>query len=138
MSSVTGGGSPYISSNDGGEGEFHSRYREGALLGQGEFGAVKLCTDLQAPTGSEELAVKILKKGITFKDNTLYSPLKPEVLQAECDILRELNGKNYCLALKGIYETPKVIYVLTELCSGGEMMDYGESLSLLSTFSTAM
>ena len=54
----------------------------------------------------------------------LYGALKPEVLQAECDILKKLDGKQYCLELKGIYETPKVMYVITELCSGGEMMEY--------------
>jgi hypothetical protein len=126
MSTVSGGGSLYIPNNDGGEEEFHARYLEGDLLGEGEFGAVKLCQDKKAGRDSEELAVKILKKDMTFKDD---SALKPQVLQAECDILRTLDGKNYCLELKGIYETPKVIYVVTELCSGGEMMDYGKSIS---------
>ena len=34
-----------------------------------------------------------LRKGFTFKDNTLYSPLKKEVLQGEVEILRQLNGE---------------------------------------------
>lgn len=121
---IGGRGTPYIVSNDGGEPEFHARYVEGRILGEGEFGAVKLCTDKTTTSSGEELAVKILKKGMVFKDNTLYGALKPKVLQAECIILKTLDGKNYCLELKGIYETPKVIYVVTELCSGGEMGSY--------------
>ena len=38
------------------------------MLGQGEFGAVKLCH--ATSNANKELAVKILKKGMTFKDNT--------------------------------------------------------------------
>jgi hypothetical protein len=42
---------------------------------------------------SKPLAVKYLRKGFTFRDNTLYSPLKKEVLQGEVEILRQLNGE---------------------------------------------
>lgn len=31
---------------------------------------------------------------------------------------------NYCLKLHSIYETPKLILMITELCAGGEMMEY--------------
>lgn len=31
---------------------------------------------------------------------------------------------NYCLKLHSIYETPRLILVVTELCAGGEMMEY--------------
>jgi hypothetical protein len=48
----------------------------------------------------------------------LYGALKPQVLQAECNILKTLGGKQYCLELIGLYETPKVIYIVTELFSG--------------------
>lgn len=40
------------------------------------------------------------------------------------EILRTLAGKNYNLKLMNIYETPKVIYMVTEFCGGGEMMEY--------------
>jgi len=42
---------------------------------------------MKDPSG-KPLACKILKKGVTFRDNTLYPALKPEVLQQECEILR--------------------------------------------------
>jgi calcium-dependent protein kinase len=39
-------------------------------------------------------------------------------------MLRTLEGKHHCLRLLGVYETNKSIYVVTELCAGGEMMEY--------------
>jgi serine/threonine protein kinase len=86
---------------------------------------VKLVHDMKANRGEgQPFACKTLRKGITLKDNVLYSALKPEVLQGECEILRTLAGQEYCLGLIAIYEAPKIIYVVTELCTGGEMMVY--------------
>jgi calcium-dependent protein kinase len=70
------------------------------------------------------MACKTLRKGVVFKDNTLFAPMKPEVLQCEVTILRTLAGEHYCMALTGVYETLRVIYVVTEYCAGGEMMEY--------------
>ena len=47
-----------------------------------------------------------------------------EVLQCEVDILRTLAGQHYCLFLVAVYETPRMIFMVTEYCSGGEMMEY--------------
>mmetsp|Transcript_19415 Transcript_19415/g.27445 ORF Transcript_19415/g.27445 Transcript_19415/m.27445 type:complete len:654 (+) Transcript_19415:248-2209(+) len=113
----------FIEDAEGDEEAFHKQFLEDRVLGEGQFGIVKMVHDVRDPTG-QPLACKTLRKGVTFKDNTLYSPLKPEVLQQECDILRSLGGKHYCLGLIGIYETPKFIYMVTEFCSGGEMMEY--------------
>ena len=46
------------------------------------------------------------------------------MLRGEVQILRTLDGKNYNLKLVSIFETPKVIYMVTEFCGGGEMMEY--------------
>lgn len=121
----SGGRESFVSDNDGDEEAYHNRFLEDRILGQGEFGVVRMVIDMKAKGGEgEPAACKMLRKGVVFKDNTLYSPLKPEVLRSECAILRTLAGKYYCLDLVAIYETPKLIYVVTELCSGGEMMEY--------------
>jgi serine/threonine protein kinase len=39
-------------------------------------------------------------------------------------MLKKLAGKCYCLKMVSIFETPKVIYMVTEFCGGGEMMEY--------------
>uniref|UniRef100_A0A7S3KW36 Protein kinase domain-containing protein n=1 Tax=Amphora coffeiformis TaxID=265554 RepID=A0A7S3KW36_9STRA len=114
-----------IENSDGGEDAYHKRYMEGEVLGEGEFGQVRLVHDMtQGKDQNTPFASKILKKGMVFKDNTLYSPIKPEVLRGEVEILKKLAGKHYNLKLMSIYETPKVIYMVTEFCGGGEMMEY--------------
>jgi serine/threonine protein kinase len=122
---------------DGGEDDYHKRYLEDQILGEGEFGVVKMVHDVTAaaqqnanPNGKAQnqqqtpFACKLLRKGAVFKDNTLYSPIKPEVLAAEIEILRTLGGKHYCLKMEAIYETRSCLYMVTEFCSGGEMMEY--------------
>lgn len=116
----------YISSATGGERDYQERFLESKTLGQGEFGVVKMVHDVKNKDliGSQPLAVKYLKKGFTFKDNTLYTPLKKEVLQGEVEILRALNGEQYNLKLIAVYESPSMIYMVTEYCEGGEMMPW--------------
>lgn len=112
---------------DGDEQDYHKRYLEDQILGQGEFGVVKMVHDVTK--GPEELnsaplACKILRKGIVLKDNVIYTPLKPEVLRGEIEMLRILGGRQYCLKLCGVYESPRILYMITEYCGGGEMIEY--------------
>jgi serine/threonine protein kinase len=119
------GSAPIIETPDGNEEDFHSRYIEDRVLGEGEFGVVKLVHDMREPDEAKNtMACKVLRKGVVFKDNTIYAPLKPEILKSEVEILRTLNGEHYCMALKSVYETSRAIFVVTEYCAGGEMMEY--------------
>ncbi len=79
----------------GGEKEYQERFLETKKLGEGEFGEVKLVHDVKESdtTKARYLACKYLRKGFTFKDNTLFPPLKKEMLQGEVEILRRLNGE---------------------------------------------
>ena len=121
-----GGGGILIDSPDGNEDDFHKRFLEDHVLGEGEFGVVKMVHDMRSQE-NQPLACKTLRKGVVFKDNVLYTPLKPEVLRGEINMLRALKTdkkNNYCLKLHSIYETPRLILLVTELCAGGEMMEY--------------
>lgn len=123
---------------DGGEEDYHKRFLEDDVIGEGEFGQVRLVHDVRqqssssaataAPGGKERKAVpyacKVLRKGITFRDNTIYSPIRPDVLKGEVEILRLLEGQQYCLGLAAVYETPRAIYLVTEYCGGGAMTEY--------------
>mmetsp|Transcript_14439 Transcript_14439/g.21282 ORF Transcript_14439/g.21282 Transcript_14439/m.21282 type:complete len:577 (-) Transcript_14439:76-1806(-) len=135
MGGCLSGGDLYIPNNAGNEEAYYSRFLEDKkILGEGEFGVVKLVHDMTSEGGQgEPLACKTLNKGIVFKDNTLYSPLKPHVLKNECEILQTLAGKHFCLDLIVIYESPKHIFLVTELCSGGEMMEYVSKQKSLTT-----
>lgn len=104
-------------SESGTEAEYKATFEEKKVLGEGEFGVVKLVVKRNDPS-EEPYAVKLLNKGFVFKDNTLYTPMKPEVLKMELDILRELNGQKFNLALEAIYESSSKVYMITEMCSG--------------------
>ena len=161
--SSMGGSGMILDSTDGGEGDYHNRFIEDRVLGEGEFGIVTLVHDMttrhakklsmsQNGTSNNDqnnvdrsrsnrkivfdndksgcdyddssMACKMLRKGMVFKHNTVYAPLKPEVLRREVSILRKLDGKNFCLAINAVYETSRVIYLITELCAGGDLFQY--------------
>jgi len=113
---------------DGDERAYQERFLEDQVLGEGEFGQVRMVHDTKSSSKDQPLACKVLRKGVVFKDNVLYSPLKPHVLRGEVEMLRRLAGENYCLQLVAVYETPKLIYMITEYCGGGEMMEYVSNL----------
>lgn len=157
--SKIGGSGTILTETDGGEEEYHARFIEDRVLGEGEFGVVTMVHDLtkkrenklsasqngnangNEPDGrsgkiffendtvgcdfdDSSMACKTLRKGVVFKYNTVYAPLKPEVLRREVDILQQLDGKNFCLGFHAVYETSRVIYLVTELCTGGDMFQY--------------
>ena len=59
-----------------------------------------------------------LQKGVVFRDNVLYPPMKAEALTREISILRTLGGRSFNLKLDSTYESPSKIYAVTELCEG--------------------
>lgn len=79
---------------DGDENDYVSDFLETKLLGEGEFGQVKLVTSTTGHLKGKEFASKSIKKGYTFKNNTILTPIKPEHIRRECLILKEL-GKFY-------------------------------------------
>ena len=120
-----GGAGALIENADGDEQEFHKRFLEDRVLGEGEFGQVKLVHDMTAADqNNNTMACKVLRKGVVFKDNTLYAPLKPEILQGEVEMLRTLAGDHFCMQLTAVYETTRSIFLVTEYCGGGEMQEY--------------
>lgn len=42
----------------------------------------------------------------------------------EVEILRTLKGEHHCMKLMNVYETVRAIFMVTEYCAGGEMMEY--------------
>jgi serine/threonine protein kinase len=90
----------YIASSTGTLQDYQKRYLETKTLGEGQFGVVKLAHDVTDKDliNSKPLAVKYLRKGYQFKDNTLYTPIKKETLVGEVEILQRLNGE--CFNLK--------------------------------------
>ena len=103
--------------------EYKKRWTEGAVLGEGEFGKVRLVTSKEEPT-RPQCAMKEVKKGMQFKHNVAYPPMDPATLQAEVACLQQLQGQQFNLKLEGLYESASALYIVTELCTGGEMLQY--------------
>ena len=117
---------PLLEETDGDEAAYQSSFVEDQLLGEGEFGVVKLVHSIKnnSHSAKQPFASKMLRKGVVFKDNILYSPLKPEVLRGEIAMLRTLKGQHYCLKLEAVFETNKCLFIVTEYCAGGELIPY--------------
>ena len=125
---------------DGGLEEFERDFVDkGILLGEGEFGKGTLIQtrtvepsrdgDEDAPVETKAkstavFACKTLHKGAVFKDNVLYSPLKPEALITEVECLRALNGEHFCLKLQGVYESSQFIRIITQVAAQGHLSEY--------------
>ena len=72
----------------------------------------------------ENYACKFIPKGTVIRHNTLYVPIKPDLLKREIIILRSLRGKHCCFLLEAIFETLKWLIRVTEYSRGGEMIRY--------------
>ena len=121
-----------IHANDGGDSSTStgSSKRKPKILGTGAFGQVRLVRDRNNNNESNDhggnmYAVKVLCKGYSINDdNTVFHPPKAGVLEAEVAALRRLNGEEYNMRMIGCYEGRRYLYLVTELCSGGDLMDF--------------
>lgn len=115
-------GPPILEAVNGDQNAYKARYVEDRSIGEGAFGTVKLVRDIS--NNNTQYACKALPKVATVHDNTMYPPVRPEILKAEVDMLKKLGGGHYCIRLKAVYETPLAILLVTEYCTGGEMFHY--------------
>ncbi|KAI6688400.1 hypothetical protein NL676_025228 [Syzygium grande] len=83
-------------------------------LGRGQFGVTYLCTERS--TGLQYACKSITRrKMVTQKDI--------EDVQREILMLEHLSGQPNIVELKGAYEDKQYLYLVMELCSGGELFD---------------
>jgi len=87
-------------------------------LGQpGQFGVAKLCI---RKSDEKKFAVKIIDKS-RFANNNNEEDLF-EDMRAEIEVMRSLAHENI-VKLYSVYETKDELYLVQELCSGGELFD---------------
>jgi serine/threonine protein kinase len=122
------GGGTILEKSNGDQSAFDAMFVVDKVLGEGEFGQVKLVykrqVQEQALQTQTSYACKCLRKGAQFKDNTLYPPLPVDTLRGEVEMMQILAGKAYCVNLESVFETPRQLLLVMECCSGGEMMEY--------------
>ncbi|KAL3901224.1 MAG: hypothetical protein SGARI_006104 [Bacillariaceae sp.] len=90
-----------------------SKYNLKEVLGQGTFGVVRRCEGKDEDGGNKSYALKtILKSKVP----------DPEVLKREIEIMRTVNHP-HIIRLFDVFEDEKNIFLVTELCTGGELYD---------------
>ncbi|GAB4850785.1 Calcium-dependent protein kinase 24 [Ancistrocladus abbreviatus] len=92
----------------------HERYRLGRELGRGEFGVTYECTEIE--TG-ESYACKTISK------SKLRTEVDVEDVRREVEIMRHLPRHPNIVAFKEAYEDKEAVYLVMELCEGGELFD---------------
>lgn len=94
--------------------EIWSKYEFGKELGRGEFGVTYLCRDKE--TG-ESVACKKISK------SKLRTEIDVEDVRREVEIMRHLPKHPNIVSYKEVYEDKEAVYLVMELCEGGELFD---------------
>ncbi|KAL3909570.1 MAG: hypothetical protein SGILL_008036 [Bacillariaceae sp.] len=86
-----------------------TKYDLKEILGQGTFGVVRKCQD---------------KDGKSFALKTILKSKVPDaqVLKREIEIMRKVNHP-HIIRLYDVFEDDKNIFLVSELCTGGELYD---------------
>ncbi|MEW5300638.1 MAG: hypothetical protein WDW36_003553 [Sanguina aurantia] len=91
--------------------DFLERYEVGETVGVGGFAVVKKGRD---KASGEPVAIKVVDKSrYAAGDNSL---------EREIQVLVKVDHPN-CIKLFDVYITPRKVYIVTELVSGGELLD---------------
>lgn len=93
-------------------GKIRDHYRIGKVLGSGAFGEVRLCLHKDTQT---QRAVKVLRKN-------LLDDKEMDMLKNEIAILKDMDHPNI-VKMYEFLEDEKRIYIVTEICKGGELFD---------------
>ncbi|GMI63313.1 calcium-dependent protein kinase 20 [Hibiscus trionum] len=86
----------------------------GRKLGQGQFGTTYLC--VEKGTGKEYACKSIAKRKLTSNDDL-------DDVRREIHIMHHLAGHPNVIQIIGAYEDAVAVYVVMELCAGGELFD---------------
>lgn len=89
-------------------------YTLGRKLGEGQFGTTYLCTE--RATGFQ-YACKCIPK------RKLISQEEIEDVGREVEVMSHLSGHPNIVTIKGAYEDSVTVYLVMELCEGGELFD---------------
>jgi len=98
--------------------DISATYKLGKQLGQpGQFGVAKLCTN---KTTKKKSAVKIIDKS-KFQDAENFA-LALQDMKLEVETLKKFDHPNI-IKLEEVYEDEDNLYLVQELCTGGELFD---------------
>jgi len=95
-------------------GHFKEYYNLGEELGKGQYGTTFLCTE--KATGKKYACKSIPKVKLLIDEDV-------EDVRREIEIMHHLEGCPNVISIKGAFEDGVAVYVVMELCEGGELFD---------------
>ncbi|AES94744.1 putative protein kinase CAMK-CDPK family [Medicago truncatula] len=96
---------------------FGSRYEVGDEVGRGHFGYTCAARLKKGDRKGQQVAVKVIPKA------KMTSAIAIEDVRREVKILRALNGHKNLVRFYDAYEDRDNVYIVMELCEGGELLD---------------
>lgn len=97
--------------------DFKSKYDVGKEVGRGHFGYTCLATTKKGDLKGQDVAVKIIPKA------KMTTAIAIEDVRREVKILRALSGHINLVYFHDAFEDQENIYIVMELCEGGELLD---------------
>lgn len=97
--------------------QFVSHYELGEEVGRGHFGYTCSAKAKKGSLKGQDVAVKVIPK------SKMTTAIAIEDVRREVKILRALTGHNNLVQFYDAYEDDDNVYVVMELCKGGELLD---------------
>ncbi|KAH7300804.1 hypothetical protein KP509_24G079100 [Ceratopteris richardii] len=94
--------------------DFRELFEIGRKLGQGQFGTTYLCIE---KSSGIQYACKFIEK------RKLVSREDVEDVRTEIHIMHHLAGSPHIVTIYGAFEDSSYVYLVMELCNGGELFD---------------
>ncbi|XP_076881059.1 calcium-dependent protein kinase 26-like [Bidens hawaiensis] len=93
---------------------FKDHYTMGKKLGQGQFGTTSTC--INKKTGKKYACKSISKRKLVNDDDV-------EDVRREVEIMHHMSGHPNVISIEGAYEDAYEVYLVMELCGGGELFE---------------
>ncbi|KAL3639671.1 cyclin-dependent serine/threonine protein kinase [Castilleja foliolosa] len=104
---------------------FSSCYEIGEEIGRGHFGYTCSAKGKKGGLKGQDVAVKVIPKSKYIDGLALYmtTAIAIEDVRREVQMLRALTGHKNLVQFYDTYEDEENVYVVMELCKGGELLD---------------
>ncbi|CAH8334360.1 unnamed protein product [Eruca vesicaria subsp. sativa] len=112
-----GGGGERLDKNFGFGKNFEGKYELGKEVGRGHFGHTCWAKGKKGKMKGQMVAVKIISKA------KMTTALSIEDVRREVKLLKALSGHKHMVKFYDVFEDNDNVYLVMELCEGGELLD---------------
>nr|XP_043628740.1 CDPK-related kinase 6-like [Erigeron canadensis] len=114
---VNGNGNRELDKSFGYSKNFGSKYELGKEVGRGHFGHTCWAKCKKGPLKNHPVAVKIISK------SKMTTAISIEDVRREVKLLKGLSGHQHMVQFHEAFEDDQSVYIVMELCEGGELLD---------------